>query len=215
MTGIPGDVIATSSELDVAYPWSWSWVPISEIPLTEHPDITDHNTRSYRGPAPDWALVRRAVCDAVAAVEQTPLTVDALSETYASVTVPYALDPGSRSVVRAWLEGGQPVNWSPSINAIGGGRHRLWATMHLPPATSVPIMVSELGMGSIHEALFDNGDEEYRRGMGIAVATDLRTTQGVLAARPALGEANPVLIGHIQEALNLIDSHRTTPASRG
>lgn len=200
----------SGSKLNVAYPWAWSWCPVDLLPLTEHPDVTDQRTREYPGPVPDWSAVSAAVREAVHLAQNTPLTAASISTTYAPVQVSTPLNPASPKVAKAWLETREPVNWSPSIPQIGGGRHRLWAASRLPGSPSLPIMVSCIGMGTIQDALIDFGDEHYRQGMVSAVLQDLAATRCVLTD-PRFALENQVVVRHIDEAAALLNAYQSAP----
>ena len=182
----------TGSVLNVAYPWAWSWCPVDLLPLTEHPDA-DQRTRAYPGPVPDWSALSAAVREAVHIAQNTPLTAASILTTYATVQVPVTLNPASRNVASLWLDTAQPVNWSPSTNQVGDGRHRLWATRCLSVSPLLPIMVSCLGMGTIQEALTDSGYEHRRRHLVSAAMQELAVTRGVLTS-PRFALENQVVL---------------------
>lgn len=118
--------------LFVDYPWGWLWWDSSIPLLSGDPDVIDGRTR-YPDSAIDWALVARAVYDAVSQSRSDGIPDIHVED--AQVQVPYGLGPEEIRAVRWWLTGGagrmvRLIEPHSDDRHLGDGRHRLWGTWH-------------------------------------------------------------------------------------
>lgn len=193
-------VMATAFE--VSNPWAWSWCPARLNPVTEDPDITD-GVDPYPYPErPSWPAVFAAVTAAVRQAET--LLTDELTA-WATVTIPFDLDPTSHHVVRDWLRPpGVGVWWDihgDGTAAVGDGRHRLYAACAAGVKEPLPVQVGELRF--LRGALIDSGEEDLRCRIAEDMPAILDRIRAWVGSAEDFRACNSVLLANLDVAVRM------------